>query len=242
MKKITKDKKKQLTNFYQVFISSLDGHTRQQQARACLLGALILLILWTVLSSSGAGRVFTTIDKAKEVFSTAGMAKEAYTQFEAINQNPNAQDSSFFSWPFSQEEPKENEMSPFMRSVIANIGAILAMILFLALMAKVSKQKSDFQDSVITVAVYYTPLTIGMLISYIFFKLAEGVGEGGDPTNYYSIAVGVLVPTMMTSLIVLYVNVMSIMQITARKRYITTIIAPFVSLGVFGWILKGLSS
>jgi hypothetical protein len=85
-------------------------------------------------------------------------------------------------------------------------------------------------------------MTVGMLVSSIFFQIADAITVAYLPASLYVLGIVILLMASMTGFIVLYVNVLSILGVSLWKRYFTTTLSVFLLVGTFGIISKLLMS
>ncbi|WP_372367940.1 hypothetical protein [Candidatus Uabimicrobium sp. HlEnr_7] len=238
MKKSNSPKKS--TSFAQFALDSLDDNVKYSQKNSLLLPATIVIVTWILLASTGLQEAFTSItdlQQMMDVWQNGGQALDQYLQ------NTPQNESSWWdsvSGVFSSEEQPEAKMPAFQRGLIVNSCTILALVMFLSIMC-MRYGKGNWKSATVVTGVIVLPMLIGMFISYILFKMATKSQSENLPSILYSLGLAVVMTAFMTAFIMLYTNIQSVLSITKRKRYYTTIFAVFVALGVFGGITYSLS-
>lgn len=226
----------QSSNFFQHTVCSIDGNVRSYRAQNLLIGSIIALVLLSLMGAMGLQKAFMRIGEYQKVLQAMDNPNQYFT---------NTQNSGFSSlWGGKSEDALRRERNiQFMNGLTAHIVTIITAFLFLLLCIRLSSAKSNSTDSINVLGVCSAPLILAMLVSAILISFADGFGKDSSiPSYLYLISMFVASLAMLTSYIILYVNVESVLKISARARYWTTVGTTFVVLGMFGWITNWLAS
>lgn len=233
--------KKNSASFTHFTLNSIDDNVKYTSTNNLLLPALITIGAWIIFASTGLQEAFksiTDLQQMMDVWQNGGQALDQYLQSNTTQEQSSWWDG--VSSMFSSEEQPQQKMPGFQRGLIVNSCTVLALVVFLSFMC-MRFGKATWRDATIVSGALLLPLLIGMFISYVLFKMATKSQSENIPSILYSLGLGVVMTAFMTAFIMLYVNVQSVLGITQRKRYYTTICAVFVALAVFGGLTYSLS-
>ena len=221
--------------FFRLLFNSMDGQTGMVAlGDSWLLLTIICLVLWVVLSATGMQRVFYRLGQLQNLFSTFGQGSAQIKEWQSSKQ---------FSLQLPEHQD-EKKLSPFMQVVIANLASIFALVLFLTIMSYFAGSGAGLSHALVTTGSCSVPLTVGMTISYLLFKLADSITDSNSnmPGILYGIGLVVIAMAAMTAFIAFYVEVMSVLGIKTRRRYYTTTFGALIAIGVFGAVSRWLIS
>lgn len=221
---------KMSASFYRLLFSSIEGSSQNNpHTNKYVVVALAMLCLWILLSACGMQSVFYRIGQIQRIADTWSSTTEAFEEFKK------SPEFVVDKWQNADQEPK---VSPYVQVTVANLGTLLVWILFLGVMARYGSNKAGWMDATVVAALCSVPLTAGMLASTILFKMADGITVAYLPTILYLVGIFLLVMAIMTSFIILYVDVLAILGLSKWKRYFTTTLSVFLVLGVFAGISR----